>query len=141
MVRQLKGERSVRLLRVGETVRHALSEILARDIVQDEDLEGLSLTVSEVQVSPDLRNATVFFLPLGGELREEVADALNKHTGFIRGQLSKNLTLKYMPKLKFELDRSFDEASRITALLEDEKIKRDLKAPKDNDDDNDNGKD
>lgn len=134
MVRQTRGERSVRLLRVGETVRHALSEILARDTVQDEDLVGVSITVSEVQVSPDLRNATVFFLPLGGDMRDEVAVALNKHTGFIRGQLSKSLTLKYMPKLSFELDRSFDEASKISALLEDEKIKRDLSVPTGSDD-------
>jgi ribosome-binding factor A len=131
MVKNAKGERSVRLLRVGETVRHALSDILSRDIVQDPDLTGVSITVCEVQVSPDLRNATVFFLPLGGENRKEVEAALNKTSGFIRGLLSKTIHLKYMPKLKFELDRSFDEASRISALLEDEKIKRDLKDPTD----------
>lgn len=122
---------SVRLLRVGENVRHAIAAILARGEVQDPKLSSASITVSEARVSPDLRNATIFVMPLGGDPDGETVKALNKNSGFIRGQMSKSLHMKYMPRLSFKLDESFDEASHIDALLKDPKVQQDLKADQD----------
>ena len=119
---------SLRLLRVGENIRHAISAILSRGDIQDAVLQANSVTVSEVRVSPDLRNATVFFMSLGGKNVDPVKDALTKHSAYIRGQMSKKLHMKYMPKLKFKLDESFDEASHIDTLLRDPKVTRDLTA-------------
>lgn len=118
---------SLRLLRVGENVRHAVSSILARGDVQDENLARASVTVSEVRVSPDLRNATLFVMPLGGDPDGTVVKALNKNSAFIRGEMSKVVHMKYMPKLKFTLDESFDEASHIEALLKDPRVAQDIK--------------
>lgn len=117
---------SLRLLRVGENVRHALSAILARGDVQDPVLEMASVTVSEVRVSPDLRNATIFVMPLGGDKDGKITQALNKNAAFLRGAMSKVVHMKYMPKLKFKLDESFDEASHIDSLLRTEKVMQDL---------------
>jgi len=125
------GGRSLRLLRVGENVRHAVSAILTRGDVQDPDLDGKSVTVSEVRVSPDLRNATIFVMPLGGDPKFVVTKALNKNSAHIRGELSKVVHMKYMPRLKFKLDESFDEASHIDALLRDEKVAADVAASDD----------
>ena len=122
------GGPSLRLLRVGENVRHAISAILARGDVQDPDLETASVTVSEVRVSPDLRNATIFVMPLGGDTDGKITKALNKNAAFIRGEMSKVVHMKYMPKLKFKLDESFDEASHIDALLRSPKVAQDLHA-------------
>lgn len=116
----------MRLLRVGETVRHALSEILRRDIIQDPDLLGVPVTVSEVRVSPNLRNATVFVLPLGGENQDAVVEALRRAAPFLRGQLGGVVRLKYMPQLHFDLDRSFDRASHVEDLLADPHVRQDL---------------
>lgn len=121
------GSPSLRILRVGENVRHAISSILARGDVQDPDLESVSVTVSEVRVSPDFRNATVFVMPLGGDENNVVTKALNKNSAFIRGQMSKVVHMKYMPRLKFKLDESFDEASHIDALLRDPRVQQDIK--------------
>jgi len=120
------GTPSLRLLRVGENVRHAISMILARGDVQDPDLERASVTVSEVRVSPDLRNATIFVMPLGGDKKGVITKALNKNTAFIRGEMSKVVHMKYMPKLTFKLDESFDEASHIDTLLKTPKVAQDL---------------
>ncbi|MFC4348719.1 30S ribosome-binding factor RbfA [Kordiimonas lipolytica] len=120
------GEPSLRLLRVGENVRHAISAILTRGDVQDPDLVRASVTVSEVRVSPDLRNATVFVMPLGGDPELKITKALNRNSAFIRGEMSKVVHMKYMPRLKFKLDESFDEASHIDALLRDPRVTRDL---------------
>ena len=117
---------SLRLLRVGENVRHAIAAILARGDVQDKDLAGASVTVSEVRVSPDLRNATIFVMPLGGDPDSTVTKALNKNAAFIRGEMSKVVHMKYMPRLRFIIDDSFDEASHIDALLRDPRVQRDL---------------
>ena len=122
---QHSGGPSLRLLRVGENVRHAISAILARGDVQDEDLSGASITVSEVRVSPDLRNATVFVMPLGGDPKAKITKALNRNSAFLRGEMSKVVHMKYMPRLKFILDDSFDEASHIDAILRDPKVVRD----------------
>ncbi|WP_417459641.1 30S ribosome-binding factor RbfA [Kordiimonas sp.] len=117
---------SLRLLRVGENVRHAISSILQRGDVQDKDLAGASVTVSEVRISPDLRNATVFVMPLGGDPKGVITKALNKNSAFLRGELSKSVHMKYMPRLNFKIDESFDEASHIDALLRDPRVTRDL---------------
>lgn len=122
------GGPSLRLLRVGENVRHAISAIMTRGDVQDPDLEGASITVSEVRVSPDLRNATVFVMPLGGDDQGTIIKALNRNSAYIRGEMSKVVHMKYMPRLKFKLDDSFDEASHIDALLKDPKVQRDIAA-------------
>lgn len=125
------GGPSLRLLRVGENVRHAISSILARGDVQDPDLDGASVTVSEVRVSPDLRNATVFVMPLGGDPKLKITKALNNNSAFIRGEMSKVVHMKYMPRLKFKLDESFDEASHIDTLLRDPKVVADVAAGSD----------
>jgi ribosome-binding factor A len=128
------GGRSLRLLRVGENVRHAISSILARGELMDPDVEGKPVTVSEVRVSPDLRNATVFVMPLGGDPNYTVTKALNRHSAFIRGEMSKVVHMKYMPRLKFKLDESFDEASHIDQLLRDPKVVADVEAGAGNED-------
>lgn len=117
---------NVRLLRVGESVRHALAGILARDIVHDPDLEGVVVTVSEVRVSPDLRHATVYVLPLLDRNSTAVIAALNRSAAFIRGQLAGAVRMKYLPQLRFQADDSFDSASRVEALLADPRVRRDL---------------
>ncbi len=117
---------SQRQLRVGESLRHALAELLLRVEINDDVLKDVPLTVSEVRPSPDLRQITVFVAPLGRDNREEIVEALNRHKGFIRGQLSPKVTLKYMPELKFKLDISFDEYEKISDLLHTPKVAQDL---------------
>ena len=126
MKRQTSGGRSVRLLRVGETVRHALAQILARDEIADPDLAGVSVTVAQVTVSPDLRQATVYVAPLGGRDQDAVVAALNRHAGLVRGALGRAVHLKYLPRLTFRSDASFDEAQRVNDLLGDPRVRRDL---------------
>ena len=121
-----KGEPSTRLLRVGESVRHVVSAVIARGDIQDEDLKGVSITVSEVRVSPDLRHAKAFVMALGGDTDDTVLKALNRNAAYIRGQMAKSLTMKYTPELKFLKDDSFDEASHIETLLKDPKVAKDL---------------
>ncbi len=117
---------SQRQLRVGESLRHSLAELLLRIEINDEVLSGVNLTVSEVRTSPDLRQVTAFVAPLGGENRDEVVTALNRHCRYIRGELAHKITLKYMPELKFKLDRSYDEYEKITDLLSTKKVAQDL---------------
>lgn len=117
---------SNRLLRVGENIRHALSEIVSRGEIRDPELDNISITVTEVRCSPDLRNATVFVMPLGGINEKEVVAALNRNVKFIRGQLSKMVSMKYLPQLKFTSDHSFGEADHIEALLNSPHVARDL---------------
>jgi ribosome-binding factor A len=116
---------SQRQLRVGEEIRHALSEILRRAEFRDPDLVGQSITVTEVRVSPDLRNATAFVLPLGTEAAPLVK-ALNRASSFLRGQLSSAIHLRYMPSMTFVYDESFDEANRIDAIIHRPEVARDL---------------
>ena len=120
------AEISHRLLRVNENIRHAVSEIIGRGDLRDPDLDGVSVTVTEVRCSPDLRNATIFIMPLGGLNVQAACDGLNRCSRYIRGQLSSALRLKYMPKLKFILDDSFGEADHIQQLLNSPKVKQDL---------------
>ena len=126
MRRDTTAERSVRLLRVGEAVRHALSDILQREDFRDPALAGVSVTVSEVSVSPDLRNATAYIVPLGGDHQDDVVAALNRASHFLRGCLGRAVRLKYTPKLAFELDGSFDQAGHIQGLLDQPHVRRDL---------------
>ena len=116
----------VRLLRVGENVRHAIASVLSRGLINDPVLDKAVVTVSEVRVSPDLRNATVFVMPLGGDDDGSVLQALKQKTAAIRGEISPALSMKYIPKLAFKLDESFDEASHIGKLLRSDKVARDL---------------
>jgi ribosome-binding factor A len=117
---------TVRQLRVGETVRHAMADILARGDLEDEALKGKHITVTEVKLSPDLRHATVYALPFGGDDGGAVIKALGRHARFLRGEVSRRVDLKYMPDLTFRLDETFDEADRIDALLRSPAVSRDL---------------
>lgn len=120
---------SQRQLRVGEEVRHALVRIFGRGELRDPALSGVQITVTEVRMSPDLRNATAFVLPFGGGDPEELVAALRRAAAFLRGQLADEVSLRVVPALRFEADRSFDEASRIEALLHDPRVARDIGAP------------
>ncbi|WP_411339713.1 30S ribosome-binding factor RbfA [Sphingopyxis sp. J-6] len=117
---------SVRVLRVGEQVRHVLSEILARGDVHDDVLATHPVSVTEVRMSPDLRHATVFVKPLLGKDEEAVLKALRTNTAYLQREVAHRIRMKYAAKLKFLADESFDEASHIDALLRDPKVARDL---------------
>lgn len=118
--------RSVRLLRVGEQLRHALADILARGDVHDETLASHLVTVTEVRMSPDLRHATVFVKPLLGRDEEAVLKALRTNTAYLQREIAHRVKMRYAAKLKFVADESFDEGSHIDALLRDPKVARDL---------------
>ena len=120
--------RSQRQLRVGEELRHVLSRLLARGELRDPHLAEVSLTVTEVRVSPDLKNATAFVVPLGGSDLEAVIAALNHASGFLRSQLGHEVQLRYTPRLSFQADHSFDEAARINALLHHPRVVQDVEA-------------
>ncbi|WP_298674502.1 30S ribosome-binding factor RbfA [uncultured Sphingomonas sp.] len=119
-------ERSVRTLRVGEQVRHVLSEVLQRGDVHDETLASHLVSVTEVRMSPDLRHATVFVKPLLGRDEEAVLKALRTNTAFLQREVARRINLKYAAKLKFISDESFDEGSHIDALLRAPGVARDL---------------
>ncbi len=118
--------KSVRLLRVGEQVRHALSDILMRGDVHDEVLATHPVSVTEVRMSPDLRHATVFVKPLLGQDEETVLKALRTNTAYLQKTVAQRVNTKYAARLKFLADESFDEGSHIDALLRDPKVARDL---------------
>ena len=116
-----------RQLRVGEMIRHALADLLVRGEIADPELDKQKITVTEVRLSPDLRNATVYIVPFGGggdakAMRSNIA----KHQRFLRGVLAKRVDLKYMPNLLFQIDETFDEAERIDAILRSPTVSRDL---------------
>ncbi|KTE28121.1 MULTISPECIES: 30S ribosome-binding factor RbfA [unclassified Sphingopyxis] len=117
---------SVRVLRVGEQVRHVLSEILARGDVHDDVLAKHPVSITEVRMSPDLRHATVFVKPLLGKGEEAVIKALRTNTAYLQKTVASKVRMKYAAKLKFLADESFDEASHIDKLLRDPKVARDL---------------
>ena len=110
---------SQRQLRVGEELRHALAELFARHDLRDPDLAGLTITVTEVRASPDLRQATAYVLALGGgtEEQELLRRGLKRTAGYLRAQLAKQVHLKFSPRLVFEIDRSFDAVARLDSLL------------------------
>ncbi len=117
---------SQRQLRVGELVRHTLAEALTRGDVHDPVLAGRPITVPEVRMSPDLRLATIFVMPLGGEGGEEVVSALDRNKRYLRGLIARRVNLKFAPDIRFRLDDRFDEAERIQRLLRSPSVKRDL---------------
>jgi ribosome-binding factor A len=119
-------QHSVRVLKVGERVRHILSELLARQEVHDDTLAAHSVSVTEVRMTPDLRNAAVYVKPLLGADEEAVVKALQSNTAFLQREVAKRLGLKFAPKLKFRADETFDEAARIDKLLSDPRVARDL---------------
>lgn len=127
LAKQITPEtRSVRLLKVGEQVRHILSELLMRQQVHDAVLSAHTVSVTEVRMSPDLQHASVFVKALLGEDEELVLKAMRTHTAYFQREVAQRLRLKFAPKVKFLPDESFDTASRIDALLADPKVKRDL---------------
>ena len=117
---------SQRQLRAGELIRHALVEILREEDFSDAALESVSVTVTEVRMSPDLRHATVFAEPLGGGHAGEVVEALNRHARFLRGRLGHAIDMKFTPDLKFLHDESFDEAAKMSRLFADPRVAQDL---------------
>ena len=119
-------ERSVRTLRVGEQVRHVLSEILARGDVHDDVLASHMVSVTEVRMSPDLRHATAFVKPLLGRDEEAVLKALRQNTAYLQREVAHRIKMKYAAKLKFLADESFEEGSHIDALLRAPAVARDL---------------
>ena len=126
--RQAPRGPSQRQLRAGELMRHALVEILRAQEITDPDMAGVSITLTEVRMSPDLRHATVFVEPLGGgEGARVVVKALNRHHKFLRGRLGHAIDMKFTPELKFLHDESFDEAARMSALFNDPRVAQDLK--------------
>ena len=124
---------SQRQLRVGEMLRHALSQILTRGDIRDPDLEGVSVTVTQVKPSGDMRHANVFCEPLGGKNADRIIAALNRHKAFIRGEMGHMITMKFTPELRFVEDHSFAEAQKIEDLLKSERVARDLAAKNDAD--------
>ncbi len=108
---------SQRQLRVGENVRHVLASIIAEGHIRDPILKGVSITVAEARMTPDLRQAMVFVLPLGGKNADAVVEALNRNKSFLRGALGRSIDLRYTPDLVFRRDRSFEEAEHMNALL------------------------
>ena len=124
--RDHSGNASQRQLRVGELVRHALADMLARGEVHDPVLEGHLITVPEVRMTPDLRLATVYVMPLGGRDQGEVLAALERNKRFLRGEIAHHVNLKFAPEIRFQLDERFAEAERIEKLLRTPAVRRDL---------------
>jgi len=115
-----------RQLRVGEELRHALAWIFEKEEMRDPSLNGVTITVTEVRISPDLKNATAFVTPLGGGDAGDVVSALNRASSFLRHRIAEKVRLRYVPRLSFLADASFDYAQRIDDLLHDPRVSRDL---------------
>jgi ribosome-binding factor A len=126
-----------RQLRVGEELRHLLAGILARHELRDPALHDATITVTEVRISPDLKSATVFVMPLGGAHVPEVLAALQRGAGFMRGLIAREMDLRFVPTLRFVADTTFDHASRIDALLHRPDIERDIERSRERADDGD----
>ena len=117
---------SQRQLRIAELIRHALSEMLARGEIHDDVLAAHVVTVPEVRMSPDLRLATVYVMPLGGKDTEAVLEALERNRRYVRGEIAEAVNLKFAPDIRFLADETFEEVNRIEQLLASEKVRRDL---------------
>jgi ribosome-binding factor A len=128
---------SQRQLRVGEMLRHALAQILNRSDIRDPDLEGVSVTITQVKPSADMRYATVYCEPLGGKNAGTIIAALNRHKGFLRGEMGRMIAIKFTPDLRFVEDQSFAEAEKIENLLKSPLVQRDLVSPEENEDGSD----
>ncbi|GLI91563.1 ribosome-binding factor A [Methylocystis echinoides] len=119
------------MLRVAELIRHAMAQMLSRGDINDPVLEKHVVTVSRVKMSPDLKLATVYVMPLGGKDEPEVIAALDRHRKFLRGEIAHEVNLKFAPEIRFRIDDSFDTVSRIDAILNSERVKRDLEGAQD----------
>jgi ribosome-binding factor A len=139
MSRQTSRAPTQRQLRVGEEVRHAIASALERGEVRDPAIKGVAITVTEVRLSPDLKNATAYVVPLGGGDASEVVEALNRASGFLRGWVGRNVRLRHIPRVSFEADISFDEAQRIENALKNPHVARDT--IRNTEDDLDHGED
>ena len=124
---------SQRQLRVGELIRRSLSDALARGDVHDPDLSRFVITVSEVRTSTDLKIATAYVMPLGGKGQQEALAALRRNKSELRHQMARELTLKYAPDLRFQLDESFDRMDETRRLLQDERVQRDIATGREDD--------
>jgi len=130
---QVPSGSSQRQLRVGELIRHALADMLTRGDIHDPVVEGHMITIPEVQVTADLRLATVFVMPMGGRDAEKVVAAFERHKKYLRSEIAHRINLKFAPDIRFRVDIRFAEAERIDRLLRSPEVKRDLKKPdKDN---------
>jgi ribosome-binding factor A len=117
---------SQRQLRVGELIRHELAEMLSRGDIHDPIVEAHMITVPEVRMSPDLRLATIYVMPLGGRDEKDVLEALDRNKRYVRGEIARRVNLKFAPEIRFRLDERFDEAERIEKLLRTSQVRRDL---------------
>ena len=116
---------SQRQLKMGEVVRHALSDVFLRVDIEDEELTGVIVTATAVEISPDGRNANVFIIPLGRSDYDVIIPALNRHASFLRGEVSRRVEMKYTPALIFRADKSFDEGTHIDQILNSPKVRQD----------------
>jgi ribosome-binding factor A len=117
---------SQRQLRVGELIRHALADMLSRGDIHDPVIEGHMITVPEVRMTPDLRLATIYVMPLGGKDEQEVVSALERNKKFLRGEIAHRVNLKFAPEIRFRVDERFGEAERIEKILRTPEVRRDL---------------
>jgi ribosome-binding factor A len=122
---------SQRQLRVGELIRHELADMLTRGDIHDPVIQGHMITVPEVRMSPDLRLATIYIMPLGGRDEKPVLEALERNKRYVRGEIAHRVNLKFAPEIRFRLDERFSEAERIERLLRTPVVQRDLAAEKD----------
>ncbi len=126
---QKGGEPSQRMLRVAELIRHAMANLLSRGEINDPDLAGLVVTVPLVRMSPDLKLATVYVMPLGGKAQDAIVAILDRHKKFLRGEVAHRVNLKFTPDIRFKVDESFANAAKIDALLQTAKVAQDLSEP------------
>jgi ribosome-binding factor A len=128
---------SQRQLRVGELIRHELAEMLSRGDIHDPVVEAHMITVPEVRMSPDLRLATIYVMPLGGRDATDVVAALERNKRYVRGEIARRVNLKFAPEIRFRVDERFDEAERIEKLLRTPVVQRDLKSEQESGDEKD----
>ncbi len=126
---QKGGEPSQRMLRVAELIRHAMAQLLSRGEITDPDLVGLVVTVPLVRMSPDLKLATVYVMPLGGKAQDAIVAILDRHKKFLRGEVAHRINLKFAPEIRFKVDESFANSAKIDALLQTAKVAQDLSEP------------
>ncbi len=119
------------MLRVAELIRHTMSDLLTRAAINDPALEGRVITIPDVRMSPDLKLATVYVLPLGGKDVSGVVAALERHKKFVRAEIAHHVNLKFAPEVRFKADQSFEASAKIDALFEKPEVKRDLENKKD----------
>ncbi len=122
---------SQRQLRVGELIRHELADMFSRGDIHDPVIQAHMITVPEVRMSPDLRLATIYVMPLGGRDEKDVLDALDRNKRYVRGEIARRVNLKFAPEIRFRIDERFDEAERIEKLLRTPEVRRDLGGEKD----------